>query len=280
MPWAIRSNDELLRPFFSGALDRAPVGFVISTIGEDDSQYVRANAAYTRLVGRSWSEIRDANMVAAGAAIPSPQRSRRLWLLDRRGAYENELAEIGHASGLKKLCALSAQRVIFEGRAYDFEYLIELSPDKLPADAQGLLASPHNTLSPIPAERPFASQACYTDNISRALATMRDDLARQLVIDMLSAVSRGLFCLGQTMPTHHPLARLAQRYARDALGRELDDQAYPLAAVAFQDLKRADAEQRLLDLAGDIWALARFQQRDLKAKLLALVTPYTRQPTL
>lgn len=279
MPMAIRSNDELLRPFFSGALDRAPVGFVISTIGEDDSQYVRANAAYTRLVGRSWSEIRHVNMVAAGAAIPSPQRLRRLWLLDRRGAYENELAEIGHASGRKMLCSLSAQRVIFEGRAYDFEYLIELSPDKFPADAQALLAS-HSALSATPADRLFASQACYTDNISRALATMREDLARQFVIDMLSAVSRGLFLLGQTMPTHHPVARLAQRYARDALGRELDDEAYRLAAVALQDLKQADAEQRVLGLAGDIWALARFQQRDLKTKLLALVTPYTRQLTL
>lgn len=114
-------------PVIQALFDLSPVAFSISSTGERNSRYVRVNKAYLDLVGKTWDEIRNNEMISSGVVIDSEARTRRLMLLDRHGGYTDEIAEIRGADGKMIAVQISARRLSLGGQLYDFEVLTRLS---------------------------------------------------------------------------------------------------------------------------------------------------------
>ncbi|MBO3759226.1 diguanylate cyclase [Ciceribacter sp. L1K22] len=114
-------------PVIQALFDLSPVAFSISSTGEKNSRYVRVNQAYLDLVGKTWDEIQNSEMVSSGVVVGSDARTRRLMLLDRHGGYTDEIAEIRGASGEMIPVQISARRLSLGGQLYDFEVLTRLS---------------------------------------------------------------------------------------------------------------------------------------------------------
>lgn len=264
-----------LKKYFDGYLDDAPIGFVISTTGDRSSKYVRANAAYLQLCGRTWTDIAGANLVEKGSAISGPERIRRLWFLDNLGRYKNEIATIAHSSGRPVTVILSAQREIVDGRALDFEFLVEhreLSEGR-PDYRSGKSAE----MAPPSSAKP-SQLANFTPSIAKSLELMGSEYARSLTIEMLVSVARGIMCLSQILPTSSPIVSYVTEYAKRHFGEGPGPLAIEQVPLAFATLSREVAEEQLLNLATQIWVLARFQGPDTRNQLLSLVQPYTIPP--
>lgn len=104
----------------------SPVPMCIST-GGPRARYLQVNDAYLILLGYSWESLRDQEMVSAGAALSSPERERRMRLLDEFGSYRLEEATLRHANGRLIDCLISARRSTFDGESYDVEIIIDIS---------------------------------------------------------------------------------------------------------------------------------------------------------
>jgi diguanylate cyclase (GGDEF)-like protein/PAS domain S-box-containing protein len=120
-------NAETLSSILLDMFEFAPVAISISTTGADSSRYVKVNPAYLRLVGKTWAELRNQEMVQAGAAIPNPERDRRLAKLDDIGFYELEEVSIRHADGTIIPTLISAWRSVYEGQKLDVEIILDVS---------------------------------------------------------------------------------------------------------------------------------------------------------
>jgi diguanylate cyclase (GGDEF)-like protein/PAS domain S-box-containing protein len=105
----------------------APVAISISTTGKDSSRYVSVNRAYLEMVGKTWDELRNQELVDAGAAISNPERDRRLALLDEAGFYRLEEVPIRHASGAVIPTLISAWRGLYRGEKLDIEIILDVS---------------------------------------------------------------------------------------------------------------------------------------------------------
>lgn len=120
----------------------SPVPMCVSMAGPH-SRYLQVNDAYCALVGRSWAELRDQDMVSSGAAILSPERDRRMRLLERFGSYAQEEATIRHADGRLLTCLISARRTTFDGTSYDVEIVIDITERlRLEHQIESLLRAP------------------------------------------------------------------------------------------------------------------------------------------
>ncbi|GAB0116167.1 PAS domain S-box protein [Acidisoma sp. 7E03] len=107
----------------------APVPICISLAGPN-SRYLQVNDAYLALVGRTWEELREQDLVASGAAVPSPERERRMRLLEEHGSYSQEEATIRHADGRLFYCLISARRATVDGESYDVEIFLDITERK------------------------------------------------------------------------------------------------------------------------------------------------------
>lgn len=107
----------------------APVPICISLAGPN-SRYLQVNDAYLALVGHSWEELREQDIVSAGAAVPSPERDRRMRLLEEHGSYSQEEATIRHADGRLFYCLISARRATIDGESYDVEIFLDITERK------------------------------------------------------------------------------------------------------------------------------------------------------
>jgi len=105
----------------------APVAISISTTGAASSRYVKVNPAYLKLVGKTWDELRNQEMVESGAAIHNPDRDRRLAILDDVGFYELEEVSIRHADGTIIPTLISAWRSIYQDQKLDVEIILDVS---------------------------------------------------------------------------------------------------------------------------------------------------------
>ncbi|MEI5667855.1 hypothetical protein WBO78_27010 [Bosea sp. CCNWLW174] len=262
-----------LKKYFEGYLDDAPIAFVISTTGDRSSKYVRANAAYLQLCGRAWTDIAGASLVEKGSAIPGAERIRRLWYLDNLGRYKNEVATIAHSSGKPVTVILSAQREIVDGTALDFEFLVE---HRELSERRTHLGAGKSNVAPAPAR--VARRASFTPSIAKSLELMSSEYARSLIIEMLVSVTRGMMYLSQILPVGSPIVTYVNDYARRQFGEVPGPLAMERAPLVFATLSRDVAEEQLLNLATQIWVLARFQNPDTRNQLLSLVQPYTVAP--
>lgn len=265
-------TNSTLRKYFDGYLDDAPISFVISTADEQSSRYVRANSAYLQLCGRSWPDIAGSGLVEQGAAIPSPERLRRLWFLNNLGRYKNEIATIGHSSGKTITVILSAQREVIGSCALDFEFLVEhrdISPKM----------QDHDSGRPLPPAAATPSrQAQYKRSIVQSLELMGREYARSVIIGMIVSVSRGVMYLSQVLPENSPVVVYVADYVNRHFGQVPVPIAIERAAAVFAGLSRETAEEHLLALATQIWLLSQFQTAEIREQLLSLVQPYTSPP--
>ena len=110
-----------------GMFEMAPSGFCITTVGIEDARYLKVNPAYLAIVGRTWDDLKNQNLVVKGAAILGEARRRRLHRLETVGSYELEEVDIRHASGRVVPTLISAQRRIVAGEAVDIEIIIDVS---------------------------------------------------------------------------------------------------------------------------------------------------------
>jgi len=118
---------EILSAILLDMFEFAPVAISISTTGADTSRYVKVNPAYLQLVGKTWEELHDQDLVQAGAAIPNADRDRRLALLDEAGFYKLEEVSIRHANGTVILTLISAWRRVYQGEKLDVEIIMDAS---------------------------------------------------------------------------------------------------------------------------------------------------------
>lgn len=259
------STHASLTAYFAGHLSNAPVGFVVSTT---DARYVHANAAYLQMCGLNWSAICGKSLIEDGAAMDCVARQKRLWLLEHVGRYHHERATLRHGTGLPISVIISAERVEMDGRPVDVEYFSLIRP-----------ASAGKTSSPLaPGKGDNGTKAQFLPQIRSSLSAMPEPEARSLMLSMTREVTRGLLLLMQTLPPTHPVSAFISRYAADHFtmgegsGTEVD------LARALSRLSKNESEFRLLDLATNIWVLARFQTGDIRTNLLSLVAPYTAPP--
>jgi diguanylate cyclase (GGDEF)-like protein/PAS domain S-box-containing protein len=118
---------EVLGAILLDMYEFAPVAISISTTGRDTSRYVSVNRAYLQMVGKTWDELKNQELIDAGLAISSPERDRRLALLDEVGFYRLEEVPIRHASGAVIPTLISAWRGLYRGEKLDIEIILDVS---------------------------------------------------------------------------------------------------------------------------------------------------------
>lgn len=104
----------------------SPVPMCISMAGPQ-ACYLQVNDAYLALVGYSWEQLREQDMVSAGAALLSPERDRRMRLLAEFGSYADEEATLRHADGRILTCRISARRTTINDQSYDVEIFLDIT---------------------------------------------------------------------------------------------------------------------------------------------------------
>lgn len=240
----------------------------ISTVGIFDSRYVFANQPYLDLIGASWPELANQNLVGAGAAISTADRDRRLFLLDTAGSYRNEPALIRHSSGRDIEVLITAWR---------------FKPEDAPLDLE--LFSP---VAAHAAERPTrypasgAVKAWLLPDIAVGLTAMDPTERRALMLRMLMAVAEGAILLGMMMKPHMPAARYGLRL-RKRLQRHIVETPSTSSRISldFEGYDDDQIEAALLEIAGEIWALLRFSRNPEASMMLkSLVEPYTAPPDI
>jgi diguanylate cyclase (GGDEF)-like protein/PAS domain S-box-containing protein len=118
---------EILGAILLDMFEFAPVAISISTTGPEPSRYVKVNPAYLQMVGKTWEELRDQDLLATGAAIQNPERDRRLALLEDVGSYKLEEVAIRHADGTMIPTLISAWRSSYRGEKLAVEILMDVS---------------------------------------------------------------------------------------------------------------------------------------------------------
>lgn len=240
----------------------------ISTVGIFDSRYVFANQPYLDLVGASWPELANQNLVGPGAAMSNAGRDRRLFLLDTAGSYRNEPALIRHSSGRDIEVLITAWRFKAEGSPLDLELFSSVDayeaerPTRYPASG--------------------AVKARLLPDIAVGLTAMEPTERRELMLRMLMAVAEGAILLGMMMKPHMPAARYGLRL-RKRLQRHIVETPSTSARISldFEAYEDDQVEAALLEIAGEIWALLRFSRNPEASMMLkSLVEPYTAPPDL
>lgn len=130
--WVFRMNSEdnipseILNALLSSMFEISPIAMSISTSSGRDSQYLRVNEAYLRLVGRQWADLKGVK-VAESAVREDEARIRRHRRLATEGGYVGEYVEIHRADGVIVPTLISAQRSIIDGVQYDVEIIVDIS---------------------------------------------------------------------------------------------------------------------------------------------------------
>ena len=263
-------SNAALAAFFNDALDHAPVAFVVSTADPSQSRYLRANAAYLQLTGRIWSEINGADLVAAGAAVNSTGRQRRLWMLEHIGRYSHERATLRHASGRIIDTIMSAQRVTIDGQAVDVEYISEVRIQQNPRVFEPI-SLPLNT-------HRHMDRSQFSEPIKSSLAMMSDDQAKNALMSMLETVLRRIMSLNCSLSVYHPVSRFVARYVKPIMRAEQSIQINNCLSEDINASSRSALQDRLLDIATSIWTIALFQTAEMRDRLQALVSCFTLPP--
>ncbi|SIR46741.1 hypothetical protein SAMN05880592_1232 [Bosea sp. TND4EK4] len=235
----------------------------LSTIGPSEACYVAANDGYLKMVERIWAELENRNLVTSGSAISSPQRDRRLWLLETRGFYDTETAEIRTAMGRALTVKISSQRVWCSGTACDLEFF---------TPAPSLQADP-----PPVAVRDATQKAAFSARVRKNLEVMRP-LERDILIRrMLSLTAEGLALAAR-------LSEAAEAAEVMTTLETITQRLHPFRAAArkrpngfdFDGLNPEAAQELLLQLAGEIWLVIVFcDDRQISDLLRTLVEGYT-----
>lgn len=242
---------------------RAAVATSLSTSGHSDARYLAVNKAYLALAERVWDELKGECLIAKGSAISTPERDRRLALLERQGYYDRERAVIGVGSGRRIEVEISAQRIWCSGLACDLEYFRQVVPGA--ADISGpaaiSLATPRTSFLPEVAEN-----LAHLSPLDRAILLRR----------MLTAVAEGAVMVGQVRPN-----RAVWQYSE-----ALRERLAPYICVVnstdrkthfdFSRLADASVQTCLLELADELWSLIHFIRDPVIVDMLrSLVVPYT-----
>ncbi|KPF66285.1 hypothetical protein IP69_15600 [Bosea sp. AAP35] len=241
----------------------ADVPACLSTAGSDGSRYVAVNAGYLRLIERVWPEIHQKELLAAGSAVSSAQRDRRLGMLETNGYYDSEPAEVRAATGRIIAVEICSQRVWCSGVACDLEYFMPLPP-----------AKPHDAgcgSSEAPSRR-----ASFTPRFSASLRSM-NLLDKRIVIGrILSVAARGAV-LASHLAGPRDIARALTTIGARLSAYQVVDSASPTQiAFDFADLEYDQLENLLLQVAGDLWLLIMASEdRDIVETLRCLIGPYT-----
>lgn len=241
----------------------ADVPACLSTAGSNGSQYVAANAGYLRLIERVWPEIQHRELLAAGSAVSSEQRDRRMWMLETNGYYDAEPAEVRAATGRIIAVEISSQRVWCSGVACDLEYFMPLPPTR-PRDA----CSGFSVAS--------SQRASFTPRFGASLRSM-SLLDKGIMIGrILSLAARGVVLAGHLAGSRdlcQALTTIGQRLS----AYEVVDPASPTGiGFDFADLEFDQLENLLLQVAGDLWRLIMTSEdRDIVETLRGLIVPYT-----
>ncbi len=119
-------NAKVLSAILLEMFEFAPVAISISTAGAE-ARYVKVNPAYLQMVGKTWDDLRNQDMLEAGAAISTPERDRRLALLEEVGSYRLEEVSIRHANGTIIPTLISAWRSAYQGQKLDVEIILDVS---------------------------------------------------------------------------------------------------------------------------------------------------------
>lgn len=117
---------EILNALLSSMFAISPIAMSITSSNGRDSQYLRVNAAYLRLVGRQWSELQGVK-VADSAVREDAARTRRHQRLAEEGGYVGEYVEIQRSDGSIVPTLISAQRSIIDDVQYDVEIIVDIS---------------------------------------------------------------------------------------------------------------------------------------------------------
>mgnify|MGYP001627196312 FL=1 len=251
------------RSLTADLVQQADVPACLSTAGPNGSQYLAANAGYLRLVERVWPEIQHKELLAAGTALSSVQRDRRLWLLETNGYYDAERAEVRSATGRIVDVEISSQRVWCSGVACDLEYFLPLSAP-MPLDAR---PGPGATAP---------KRAAFTPRFGGSLRTM-SLLDRRIVIGrIMSLAAEGAVLARNLAGAAKPgmaLTELVQRLSPF----QVPNRASPTTVgFDFSDLEYDEIEDLLLRFTGDIWSLIMASEdRDIVDTLRCLVSNYT-----
>ncbi len=248
--------------------DHPTTPVAISTVGIFDSRYVFANQPYLDLVGTSWPELGNQNLVGPGAAISSADRDRRLFLLDTAGSYRNEPALIRHSSGHDIEVLITAWRFKAGESPLDLELFSTVSA--------------HETARPTIYPASGAVKARLLPDIAVGLTAMDPTARRALMLRMLMAVSEGAILLGMMMKPQMPAARYGLRL-RKRLQRHIVETPSTSARISldFEGYDDDQIEAALLETAGEIWALLRFSRNPEASMMLkSLVEPYTAPPDI
>lgn len=120
-------DSDVLSTILLDMFEFAPVAMSISSVGYETSRYLKVNPAYLRLLDRTWDDLKNQEMVAAGAVINGPARMRRLQMLDEQGGYTLEEVEIRRADGTIIPTLMSARRSEHNGEKFDVEIIIDIS---------------------------------------------------------------------------------------------------------------------------------------------------------
>lgn len=241
----------------------ADVPACLSTAGPNGSRYVAANAGYLRLIERVWPEIDHKELLAAGSAVSSPQRDRRLWMLETNGYYDSEPAELRTATGRIIAVEICSQRVWCSGVACDLEYFMPLPPAKPDDACSGFSVG-------------TSRRASFTPRFSASLRSMHLLDKRILLGRILSVAARGAVLashLAGSRDTARALTTIGQRLR----AYQVVDPASPTRiGFDFAGLEYDQLENLLLQVAGDIWLLIMAgEDRDIVETLRCLIGPYT-----
>ncbi len=241
----------------------ADVPACLSTAGLNGSRYVAVNASYLRLIERVWPEIQSKELLAAGSAVNSAQRDRRLWMLDNNGYYDAEPAEVRAATGRIIPVEISSQRVWCSGVACDLEYLMPLPPEK-----------PHGAGSGV--SETASRRASFTPRFSASLKSM-SLLDRQILVGrILSLAAEGAVLatrLAEPQETGRTLAAIVEHLSV----YQVVNHARPTQiGFDFSDLEYHQLEDLLLRVAGEIWRLVMAcEDREIVEMLRCLIVEYT-----
>lgn len=251
------------RSLMTDLVRQSEVPACLSTIGVYDSRYVAANDRYLQMIERIWPEIEQKELVSNGAAISSAQRDRRLWLLDTKGYYDSETAEIRVASGRVITVTVSSQRVWCSGTACDVEFF------QPPASAT---VAAHATMRDLQPSR----KALFKPSIVKNLKVMALIDKRILVSRILSLAAEGAVLARQLSSSNDIRDRLSNIIDGLASFRVVNDASHTKIGFDFSDLDYASLEDLLLQFAGEIWMIIIFcNEPDVAEMLKYLVAQYT-----
>lgn len=241
----------------------ADVPACLSTAGPEGSRYVAANAGYLKLIERLWPEIQHKELLAAGSALGSAERDRRLWMLETNGSYDSEPAEVRAATGRIIPVEISSQRVWCSGMACDLEYFMPVPPAR-PRDAG--CGSGGTTVR----------RASFTPRFGASLRSM-DLLERRILIGrILSLAARAAVLAKHLDGALDTGPALTAIWA--CLGPyQVIDPASPIGiGFDFADLDYQQLENLLLQVAGEIWFLIMASEdRQITETLRCLIKQYT-----